>query len=345
MTMCVVDQPLTESLFFLYGTPVRYVTTSPSLAAPVNELLRHFRRDSLDESTPLAVCFQAVQAHANIPVVISPLARRLASGTGAAVGDRRETNLPYQVFEDGGRLIADFYDVGMLVIDAAQGRAEGYLIRHQAMPASLIEYLFHLTLIELLRCRGLYTIHATALEKHGKGILIPGNSGRGKTTSFISLLRAGYRYLSDDHPLIRDAGTHVNLLPFPVKINVTEETIAFFPELRNASEAVLRPGFPKRAFDAETLYPTAIGECCRPALVLFPQVVDAPHSSLEQLPKSRALEMLLPQALLVYDPAAARREFQVLAKLVQQVDCYRLHFGRDILDLPKLITPLLEEAR
>jgi hypothetical protein len=273
-------------------------------------------------------------------VTISALARRLASGT-----DLQETDFPYQVFHDGGRLVADFYDVGVLVIDSVQGRAQGYLIRPQEMTASLIEYLFHLALIELLRCRGLYTIHATALEKDGKGVLIPGNSGRGKTTSFISLLRAGYRYLSDDHPFIRDAGTHVNLLPFPIKINVTEETIAFFPELRNASRTVLRPGFPKRAFDAEELYSTAIGECCRPALVLFPQVVDAPHSTLEQLPRSRALELLLPQALLVYDPAVARREFQVLAKLVQQVNCYRLHFGRDILDLPRLITPLLEEAQ
>ena len=30
------------------------------------------------------------------------------------------------------------------------------------------------------------------------------------------------------------------------------------------------------------------------------------------------MEVLLPQALLVYDPEVARREFQVLAKLVQQ---------------------------
>jgi hypothetical protein len=79
--------------------------------------------------------------------------------------------------------------------------------------------------------------------------------------------------------------------------------------------------------------------------VLFPHVVDAPQSHLELLPKSRALEALLPQALLVYDQDVARREFQVLAKLVQQVDCYRLHFGRDILDLPNLITPLMEKGR
>ena len=345
MTMNVVEKPMIEYLFSLYGTPVRYATASPLLAAPVNELLGHFRRDSLEESAPLTLCFRAVQERADIPLTMSSSARQLSSGTGNAVGDRRATGLPHEVIQDGGRLIADFHDAGVLVIDSAEGRADGYLIKPEALHANLIEYLFHLALIELLRRRGLYTIHATALEKHGRGVLIPGTSGRGKTTAFISLLRSGYRYLSDDHPLIRDAGTHVDVLPFPIKINVTDATVDFFPELRRAPESVLRPGTPKRAFYAEEMYPTSVGDSCQAAIVLFPHVVDAPHSHLELLPKSRALEVLLPQALLVYDPEVARREFQVLAKLVQQVDCYRLHFGRDILDLPKLITPLLEQER
>ena len=342
MTMNVVEKPMTEYLFSLYGTAVRYATASPMLAAPVNELLRHFRRDSLEESAPLRLCFQAVQGRADIPLTMSASARQLSSGTGAAVGGRPKTGLPFDVIQDGGRLIADFHEAGVLIMDGVQGRADGYLINPETMDANLIEYLFHIALIELLRRQGLYTIHATALEIHGHGVLIPGMSGRGKTTSFISLLRSGYRYLSDDHPLIRDAGTHVDMLTFPIKINVTDETIAFFPELRNAPDHVLRPGARKRSFYAEDLYPTSVGDCCQPAMVLFPHVVDAPHSHLELLPKSRALEVLLPQALLVYDPEVARREFQVLAKLVQQVDCYRLHFGRNILDLPKLITPLLE---
>jgi len=86
-----------------------------------------------------------------------------------------------------------------------------------------------------------------------------------------------------------------------------------------------------------------VGDCCQPALVLFPHVVDASHSQIEPLPKSRALEALLPHSLSVYNPEVARREFQVLAKLVQQADCYRVHLGRNVVDLPQLITPLLEQ--
>ena len=330
--------------FSIYGMSVSYSTMSPLLAAPVNDFLKHFQPHVKEQAVALRLCFRAVEQRGNIPWIKSSSARQLSSGTGESVGDRRETGLPYDVILDDGRLIADFHNVGVLIIDGVEGRADGYLIKPASMPVNLIEYLFHTALVQLLRHRGLYTIHATGLEKNGRGVLIPGMSGRGKTTSFLSLLRSGYRYLSDDHPLIRDAGNHVEVLPFPIRINVTDATIAFFPELRSAFHSVLPSGSRKRSFYAEDLYPTSRGVSCEPAIVLFPHVVDRPHSHLERLPKSRALEALLPNALLVYHPEVAKQEFQVLAKLVKQVDCYRLHFGRDILDLPKLITPLLEQG-
>jgi len=341
--MTPVKKPPEAYLFSVYGVPIRYLAELPLLATPVNELLRHFRRDSIDESDALTMCFRAVQRRTDIPLTLSSSAHRVFSGTGSAVEGRRGTGLPCEVIQDGSCLIADFHHVGVLVMDGMKGRAEGYLIQPETLPANLIEYVFHLALIELLRHRGLYTIHASALEKHGRGILIPAYSGCGKTTSFIALLRSGYRYLSDDHPLIRDVGTHVEVLPFPIKIHVTDATIAFFPELLHAPHHILQSGSPKRSFHAEDLYPTSVGDCCRPTVMLFPHVIDAPHSQIELLPKSVALQSLLPKALLVYDPEVARREFQVLAKLVQQVASYRLSFGRNILDLPKLITPLLEQ--
>ena len=85
---------MVEYLFSLYGTPVRYTTSSSLMAAPVNELLKHFRRDSFEECVPLNLCFRAVQARGDIPWTKSSSARQLSSGTGAAVGDRRETRLP-----------------------------------------------------------------------------------------------------------------------------------------------------------------------------------------------------------------------------------------------------------
>ncbi len=343
MTTNVLERTLTERRFSLYGTTVAVTTASPHIAEPVSELLRHFQQDVVSGHADLVLTVHAVEKRAEIPLTVSPTAVQMAAGSGAATGERPATGLPFQVWKDGGQLIVDFHQAGMFLIETEQGRAVGYLVNPATLTPNLIEYLVHSALIELLRHRGLYTIHATALEMHGLGVLIPGNSGRGKTTSFVSLLRSGYRYLSDDHPLIRDVGTHVEVLPFPMMVKLTDTTAAFFPELRDAPDHMFRPGVGKRLFHAEDVFATSIGRRCRPALVLFPNVVDSPRSHLESLSKSRAIEVLLPQTLLVYDRAVASRQFQVLAKLVQQVDCYRLHFGRDVLDLPNLITPLLEK--
>ena len=202
---------------------------------------------------------------------------------------------------------------------------------------------FHFVLSELLKRRGLFTLHATSLEKYGQGILIPGYSGRGKTTAFLSLLRSGYRCLSDDHPLLREKDHSLEILPLPVKVDVTEPTIAMFPELRDAPNGMLHQGIKKRFFYVEDIYPGGTGEACEPSIMIFPQIVDCEKSWLEPLPKRQALQDLLPHGLLVYEEQVAREEFQMLSKLVQQVDCYRLHSGRDVLELPKLIEPLLEE--
>ncbi len=340
----LMDASMTEQCYGLYGTGVR-VKAPAHLAQPIDHLLEHFRQTPANIVGDLSVTFCTVDSRCDIPVAVRPEAIKMASGTGAATLERPATGLPFDVWKDGDRLIVDFQHVGLLLIEPELGRATGHVIQSDVLTTNLIEYLFHTALIELLRCRGLYTIHATALEMHGLGVLIPGNSGRGKTTSFVSLLRAGYRYLSDDHPLIQDMGAHVDVLPFPMSIKVTDKTAAFFPELQAAPAEVFRPGIGKRLFAAEDVFSTRVGERCRPAIVLFPNVVDSPRSHLEVLPKSRALEVLLPQTLLVYDRIVASRQFQVLSKLVQQVDCYRLHFGRDVLDLPNVITPLLERAK
>ncbi|MBK5282546.1 MAG: hypothetical protein JJE16_10690 [Nitrospiraceae bacterium] len=331
-----------EYLFNFHGVELRFSTSSQAFVGPVLTFLRHFHAEEVCGDTVLTMHFEEVASRAEMPVKVSDAAKSLFSGARPSMGDSLRSIWRCDVKQDGDRLIADFHEQGLLVIDGSRGIAEGYFIHPDAMHPDVCTSFFHFALTELLKRNGLYTVHATALEHQGRGVLIPGYSGQGKTTSFLSLLRSGFRYLSDDYPLLRDRGTHMELLAFPMKIDVTDRTIEFFPELRNAAPGILQQGIYKKFFQAEDIYPDSIGKSCTPAMIIFPHVVDMPHSCLEPLPKSRALEALMPQGLLVFDQAVARREFQTLSRLVQQVDCYRLHFGRDILDLPKLITPLLE---
>jgi hypothetical protein len=332
-----------ESYYDIHGVRLRVATGGPGMAAMADSLLRHFRRPADAGPALLEILCRAVSHRSEIPVSPSPAAEMLFDRNGKTMGDLLREEWRCTLYRDQERFAADFHEQGLVLWEGRRGRMETYLVQPEAMHPDIARSFFHFGLAELLRARGLYTIHATALEQRGRAVLIPGSSGRGKTTCCISLLRAGYRCLSDDHPLLRENGAGLEILTFPEKIDVTEHSIEFFPELKAAKER-LPQGVQKRSFVPEEIYPHAMTESGKPALLLFPLVVDAPESRLEPLPKNRALEEIMRQGLLVLDREVAGRQFMTLSRLAEQTPCYRLYFGEDVLDLPRLIDPLLAAA-
>jgi hypothetical protein len=100
-------------------------------------------------------------------------------------------------------------------------------------------------------------------------------------------------------------------------------------------------GYRKKRFYAEMLYPGSTADAVKPSVILFPQISEESTSRVEPLSKARALEALLPHSLLCFDREVSGRHFGLLSRLVETTACYRLHFGRDVMDLPSLIDPLL----
>jgi hypothetical protein len=332
---------MTQAGYAIHGVGVRIVTDSPDIMEAADVLLRRFRCGALAGPADLGIRLLGVAEPAAIPFEIPPSARRLFHTVGMAADPEVASPWKWDVYVDGPRRIFDFHEQGLLVV--AGQTAEGYLVAPESMHRDVVICLLHIALTELLKGRGLYTIHATALDRGGRVVLIPGASGRGKTTACVSLLRSGYGCMSDDHPLLRDDGDALTVLSFPVKVDVTPGTVRFFPELSRAG-APLHQGLQKRYFHPEDIYPHRSADAGEPALILLPQIVDVPRSRLEPYPKSRALEALLPQSLLVFDKEIAQRHFRALARLVERTPCYRLHFGRDVCDLPRLVDPLLDGA-
>ncbi len=326
----------------IHNNDLKVSSASPMLFDPICRFLRYVSVKPASQGPILDLTCYAVSSPEEIPDVLSPHSKEVSSRTGETRGDTARSEWKCTLYVEPTKFIADYHAQGLVLVDFSTESAQVYVVRPEAMHEDIRISYFHFALVELLKRRGFYTLHATALEKDGQGILIPGCSGRGKTTAFISLLRSGYRCLSDDHPLLHENNGELELLAFEEKVDVTENSLKFFPEFQNASDEKLPQGFWKRYFYIEDFYDDRFAMSCRPRMLLFPQIVDVPTSSVQSLKKTRALEELLPETLAVFDKQVAKQEFQFLSRLVNQLDCYQLYFGHDVLDLPKLIDPLLK---
>ncbi len=328
-----------EYFYSIYGVDFKLTTDSLTICLAANTFLGSFKQETLNGSIALETLIKKVNNRTEIPLNNSSCIQVLFQSQ-KFTEDKLCSAWRYQVYRNSERSVVDFSDLGLLEIDYKRRRVEGYFIESGAInPNDGINF-FRLAFIELLKIEKLYVIHAAALEKAGRGLLIPGYSGQGKTSCCISLIRGGYSCLSDDHPLLIEDKKGLKLLPFLTKIDVTEKTIEFFPELRDAKDCIYQ-GFEKRYFYLEDIYPNAQANSCEPALIIFPQIVNSPKSHLELLPKSKAIEEFLPHSILVWDKNIAKQQFQICSQLVNKAACYRLHLGRNILELPQVIEPLI----
>jgi HPr Serine kinase C-terminal domain len=187
-----------------------------------------------------------------------------------------------------------------------------------------------LPLVEALKRRGLYSVHAAGVDRDGRGIVLPGESGAGKSTLALALARRGLMFLSDDMVFLRRrADGEVQILAFPDEVDLTPTSASFFADLPSGFSAPPPDGWKKHrlgigadAADAELPRPSA------PGALVFPSPAAEETSSLTPMERSEALVSLAPNVLLT-DAPSSQRHLDALGELTRRSACYRLRTGRD----------------
>ena len=331
-----------ERNYLIHGVPLRVASELQPVLEAIEDRLGKFRHDRPVPIDALTFEYRAV-AGSSTP---SRRGELLFSSTWPTAFDLGFPGRRLDIYRQEGCHLFDLHDQGHLLHDPVAGRLSGHLLKPTEIdPAFFAAYCFLLPLSEALKHRGLYPIHASAVEKQGRGVLIPAQSGGGKTTCCLALLRGGYRSLSDDRPFLRGHPDRIEVLSFPDRFDVTETTISFFPDLQIVASVLPPPGRRKRSIDPELVFPGCVSAAAVPDLILFSQMTGQQEYRAVPLPKETALKEILPHSLLVFDPETAARQFDLLARLIEQADCYRLLLGRNPLDLPKLVDRLLGRMR
>lgn len=199
--------------------------------------------------------------------------------------------------------------------------------------ALLSQAFFTIPLSELLKQFGLYMLHAAGLCLHGKGILVAGQSGTGKTTLTLALLRGGFDFLADDTVFL----TGMNrIMAFPDECAITAQTAEFFPELKLLQGVANKSVAPKHPFCASRLFGIKPRWECLPQVIVFPKPSPVTQSILTPMPKADALIELMCNVLRT-ERRTSQAHLDALAALVKSCQCYRLQTGRDFDNLPALL--------
>jgi HprK-related kinase A len=180
------------------------------------------------------------------------------------------------------------------------------------------------------------TVHAAVVERGGRALIMPASSGSGKSTLCAALAFSGWRLFSDEFALI-DART-LQVYPAPRPLSLKEASIeivkarhpdvvygpeahdvegARFVHARPPSDAVLRAQ-----------------ETARPGWIVLPKYAAGRPTTIERLPRARALMAVADQSF-NYN-CLGPSGYECLASLVRESECYTLEYSELDDLLPRL---------
>jgi hypothetical protein len=132
-------------------------------------------------------------------------------------------------------LVADARNFGCC--DLAAGFGFAYLTKAAALNKNYLRYYFLDAIVyTLLDTQHLVAIHAACIEANGRGVLLVGDSGAGKSSLSYACIRRGWTYISDDSVSLVLHKSGRTVLGNPQTIRFRPSARSLFPELKGRKE-------------------------------------------------------------------------------------------------------------
>jgi hypothetical protein len=149
-------------------------------------------------------------------------------------------------FRSQGHLLSIVADASNFAcLDLSAGFSFGWATVSTAKKGEYFrQCLLDVMIYPLLEIRHLITLHAACVMFNGKGILLAGNSGAGKSSLAYACARRGWTYVSDDASAFVRSSVKPMVIGHPHRFRFREPVGELFPEFRGLTSTLRAYGKP-----------------------------------------------------------------------------------------------------
>ena len=223
---CCTNDPLLtrvsldyQALYYPYGFPVRVRSNSAITLEAAHRSWNTYR--CRHDQPPLDI--RLALSESNSPGCVEP-----------------------PVFRSQGHLLSIVSDRdNFATLDLDAGFAFGWTTQATAQNQEYFrQCLLDVMVYPLLEVRHLITLHSACVMYEGKGILLAGNSGAGKSSLSYACARRGWTFVSDDASAFQRNAPDPKVIGHPQKFRFREPVGELFPEFRDLKSSLRAYGKP-----------------------------------------------------------------------------------------------------
>lgn len=190
-----------------------------------------------------------------------------------------------------------------------------------------------------------HELHGACLAKDGKGLLLVGPTGSAKSTLALTLVKAGWNYLSDDMVVIRQTSRELEALTLRRVFKVSQKLITNHPELTHIAKKPLYCFNGDIYVYIDEVYGSQFAQMCIPRMVICPKITLQEESQIKPLRISDAFIRLIENGgyYMGLDNTILRKRVGIMKELLHQTECYQMSVGLDIYNDPLKLLEILPE--
>lgn len=190
------------------------------------------------------------------------------------------------------------------------------------------------------RSNDMLLFHAAAVGTGGKGVLIAGRGGSGKSTFAISCLAEGLDFVSDDYTLISASGP-LRAMPLYTIVALREDMYKKFPQLGKPlleEDGSFRGGKPQFQVPPERFSPSLDIQA-----IIMPRVAGDTEPSIAPIPPGKAMAQLIHSTITQIEFRRDTALIQQMAQRLSTLPVYEMSMSTDLTKNPAFLRSFIEK--